>query len=178
MADDKIGQGTVTFTATGPSATESTLTLSTNAVSNSIDNGDGTYTFDLTSSVSGSHSVSVSVDGTTLGDNEMVNFTSVDVSKTTMTPDPLTIVYVDPGTTGSVTVSLFQADDSLVGHGGHTISFTGLYLPVFITYDGTVDHDNGTYTATFTCLGIYPSNADITVSVDTIESNTFQIDCD
>ncbi|WP_298774796.1 invasin domain 3-containing protein [uncultured Shewanella sp.] len=216
VADDEIGQGTVTFTATGPSASESTLTLSANAistestvtatvslktasgdnytqsggalavtvddnvtVSNENDHGNGTYTFDLTSSVADNYTVSVTIGDVSLDNTQAVSFTSVDVSRTVITPDPLTIIYVNPSTAGSITISLLQADDSLVGHGGHTISFTGTYLDVnFITHDGTIDNSDGTYTATFSCLGVYPSNADITTHIDGIESVAFQIDCD
>ncbi|WP_299006064.1 invasin domain 3-containing protein [uncultured Shewanella sp.] len=114
-----------------------------------------------------------------LDNTQAVSFTSVDVSRTVITPDPLNIIYANPGTAGSITVSLFQADDSLVGHGGHTVSFTGTYLDVnFITHDDTIDNSDGTYTATFTCRGSYPNNANITAHIDGIESVTFQIDCD
>ena len=112
------------------------------------DNGDGTYTAALTSSITaGTAIVTGSLNATAIIDNAVVSFIPgpADATQSTITAAPISIV-ADGATTSTITVQLKDANGNNLTGGGDTVA-----LATTLGSLGSVtDNGNGTYTATLT----------------------------
>ncbi|HHU4047297.1 TPA: invasin domain 3-containing protein [Enterobacter cloacae] len=133
------------------------------SVSSVTDNGDGTYTAQLTGTTAGTTTI-----GTTVGGNTFavaapaVTLTAdsgnLSTGKSSLTASPATIV-ADGTTASTVTLNLKDANDNAVS--GQTVSFNSSLSGSLI---GTVqDNGDGTYTATLT--GTTAGTSNITASI-------------
>ena len=128
----------------------STVVLSTTlgSLGSVTDNGDGTYTATLTSSVtSGTATITGTVNGSSITDDAEVEFTPIAASAatSTITASPTSIV-ADGATTSTVTVQLKDANGNDLVAGGDTVAlFTTLGSLGSVT-----DNGDGSYTATLT----------------------------
>ncbi|SEG37702.1 Ig-like domain-containing protein [Vibrio hangzhouensis] len=127
------------------------------------DNGDGSYTATVSSSSVGNYSVLAEVGGLTLTASPSITFTEVDATATSLSA---TSVSQNMGETSNVTLSVRQSDNSLVGHGNHIITLSGIALTLELVRVQTTDNNDGTYTLAVTCNSTYSGSLDITVDVD------------
>ena len=127
-----------------------TVLLSTNlgTLGAVTDNGNGTYSATLTSSVTtGAATIAGTLNGSAITDNATVNFTAGAASTTTslLTANPASIT-ADGSSTSSITVQLKDANGNNLSSGGDTVVLsTDLGSLGLVT-----DNSNGTYSATLT----------------------------
>ena len=127
-----------------------TVVLSTNlgTLSTVTDNGNGTYSATLTSSVAaGTATITGTLNGSAITNNATVNFTAGAASTTTslLTASP-TLITADGSSTSTITVQLKDVVGNNLSSGGDT-----LVLSTDLGSLGLVtDNSNGTYSATLT----------------------------
>jgi adhesin/invasin len=127
-----------------------TVTLATNlgSLGSVTDNSNGTYTATLTSvTTTGTATITGSVNGGNITDNEDVTFTAgpADGATSLITAVPTGIV-ADGISTSTITVQLKDASSNLLTSGGDTVTLaTDLG-----TLGSVTDNSDGTYTATLT----------------------------
>lgn len=138
------------------------------------DNADGTYSATVSATDAGSYTISATVGGEVLSNTAPLTITAVDTSLSAVSPDT---VAQDEGSTTNVTLTLRQADNSVVGHGGHTVTATGLAIDFGLVSVATTDHDNGTYTLAVTCDNGFNGSQDINVNVNAIVVDTLSVSC-
>ncbi|GAA5647907.1 Ig-like domain-containing protein [Vibrio proteolyticus] len=138
------------------------------------DNADGTYSATVSATDAGSYTISATVGGEVLSNTAPLTITAVDTSLSAVSPDT---VAQDEGSTTNVTLTLRQADNSVVGHGGHTVTATGLAIDFGLVSVATTDHDDGTYTLAVTCDNGFNGSQDINVNVNAVVVDTLSVSC-
>jgi adhesin/invasin len=151
------GSSTSTITvqlkdANGNNLTASGGTVALNTTGGSLgsvtDNNDGTYTATLTSSTTaGTATITGTLDGNAITDNEVVTFTAGAASEatTTISASPTTIP-ADGNSTSTITVQLKDANGNNLSTGGATVALNSTGG----TLGSVTDNGDGTYTATLT----------------------------
>ena len=143
------------------------------------DNADGTYTATAGSATAASYALTATIGGITLTTTPAVSFTQVDTTTTTISPASLVVSVA--GGPGLVTATLRQSDGSLVGHGGHLVTVSSVYIDTLGVIPKPTIGDNldGTYTITATCtvpIGGLPDT--VSVRVDSVVVGSFALKCD
>ncbi|MHC9002364.1 invasin domain 3-containing protein [Enterobacter adelaidei] len=137
--------------------------LTNSAVGNVRDNGDGTYTAQLTGTTAGTANITVTVGGSAFGVTAVaVTLTAdagnLDAARSSLAAAPATIV-ADGTTASTVTLSLKDRNDNPVS--GQTVAFASSLTGS--TVGNVTDNGDGTYTAQLT--GTTAGTANITVTV-------------
>ena len=142
------------------------------------DNSDGTYTATVGSAGSASYTLTADIGGVTLTTTPSVSFTQVDPGNTTLSPT--TLVVSVAGGPEITTLTLRQADNSLVGHGGHLVTVASTFIDTLGIIPSPIitDNSDGTYTISASCTIAIGSADTVTVSVDSVAVGTFSLDCD
>ncbi|MBN7796963.1 midcut-by-XrtH protein [Parahaliea mediterranea] len=149
---------------------------STNVSFNNItDNGDGTYSANATATAAGTYEISATVGSDTLTQTANVKFTLVDAISSTISPTSLSGTEGD--TLMDVTLTLRQADNSLVGHGGHTITFDGLAIDFGLASTSYLDNSDGTYSISTICDNGFHGYQDIDIRVDAVTIGSYRVSC-
>lgn len=112
------------------------------------DNGDGTYTVTLTSSVTkGSAVISATLNGTLLTDTEIISFIPGQaVAERSLIVASKTEVVADGVSTSIITVTLKDVNGNLLEKGGENVDLSASLGTLSVV----TDHGNGTYTSILT----------------------------
>ena len=109
------------------------------------DNGDGTYTAFLRSAEQGEATITVTIDGVDQLNQLFVEFILIDETGSALSASPSEI-RANGIDTSQITVSLYDAEGSLLSAGGDTVVLTST-LGIL---SAVTDNRNGTYSATLT----------------------------
>jgi len=111
------------------------------------DNGDGTYSATLQSTVPGTATITGTVEGEAITDDATVTYSPgpISVSQTTITADP-TSITANGSSTSTITVQAKDAYGNNLTTGGSTV----VLQTDLGDLGGVTDNSNGTYTATLT----------------------------
>ncbi len=128
-----------------------------------IDNGDGSYTATLTSSlIVETATITGTMNGQAIVDDATVDFVMADPAQTTITGSP-TSIPADGGSTSTVTAQLADAADNPLTFGGDAVTLaTNLGALGLVT-----DNGDGTYSAILTA-GVTPGFATISGTVNAV----------
>ncbi|MGF1749186.1 beta strand repeat-containing protein [Vibrio cionasavignyae] len=144
------------------------------AFSNETDNGDGTYTATVTGSTAGNYTITALVDSLSITNTAAVSFTEVDGAATSLSSNSIS---QDEGQTSNLTLTLRQSDNSVVGHGGHTVTVDGLVVQFGLVSMVSSDIGDGTYSLAVTCDNGFNGEQSFDVLVDGVTVDSVAITC-
>jgi large repetitive protein len=141
------------------------------SLSSFTSNGDGTYSSQVTSTVAGTKTVSVTFDGGTVptGANNTATFKpgSASVAASTIVASPTTQTA---GGNSTITVTLKDANGNQLTSGGATVAIDSSLGSV----GSVTDHNDGTYTATLTSTTAGPATVSFSIN-GTESTNTASV---
>ena len=146
-------------------------TLGGSSVGAVTDNGDGSYTAQLTGTTAGSESITASVNGTALGTTAAAvtltaDSSNPDVSKSSLTATPA-VILADNIDNSALVFSLKDRNGNPIS--GQTVTFTSSLAGS--TVSSVTDKGDGTYSATLSST--WAGTADITVNLNGTSFNRY-----